>query len=60
MGDFDLFRLSAEHEAIRAAVRDLCDDKVAPYAAEVDERSEFPQQAYDALRASDFHAPHVP
>ncbi|MDQ3114407.1 MAG: acyl-CoA dehydrogenase family protein, partial [Actinomycetota bacterium] len=37
MGDFDLFRLSAEHEAIRAAVRDLCDDKVAPYAAEVDE-----------------------
>ncbi len=60
MGDFDLFRLSAVHEAIRAAVRDLCDDKVAPYAAEVDERSEFPQQAYDALRASDFHAPHVP
>ena len=60
MGDFDLFRLSAEHEAIRAAVRDLCDDKVAPYAAEVDEHSEFPQQAYDALRASDFHAPHVP
>jgi alkylation response protein AidB-like acyl-CoA dehydrogenase len=60
MGDFDLFRLSEEHEAIRAAVRDVCDDKVAPYAAEVDERSEFPQQAYDALRASDFHAPHIP
>jgi alkylation response protein AidB-like acyl-CoA dehydrogenase len=60
MGDFDLFRLSEEHEAIRAAVRDVCDDKVAPYAAEVDEKSEFPQQAYDALRASDFHAPHVP
>jgi len=58
--DFDLFRLSEEHDAIRAAVRDVCDDKVAPYAAEVDEKSEFPQQAYDALRASDFHAPHIP
>ena len=58
--DFDLFKLSEEHEAIRAAVRDVCDDKVAPYAAEVDEKSEFPQQAYDALRASDFHAPHIP
>ena len=60
MVDFDLFRLSEEHDAIRAAVRNVCDDKVAPYAAEVDERSEFPQQAYDALRASDFHAPHIP
>jgi alkylation response protein AidB-like acyl-CoA dehydrogenase len=33
---------------------------VAPYAAEVDEKGEFPQAAYDALRAADFHAPHVP
>jgi alkylation response protein AidB-like acyl-CoA dehydrogenase len=56
----DLYQLTDEHDAIRAAVRDLCTGKVAPYAAEVDEKGEFPQAAYDALRAADFHAPHVP
>jgi alkylation response protein AidB-like acyl-CoA dehydrogenase len=58
--DFDLFRISEDHEALRGAVRAVCEDKIAPHAAEVDERSEFPQAAYDALRAGDFHAPHVP
>lgn len=55
-----MFALSEEHRAIREAVRDLCDAKVAPYAAAVDEESRFPQEAADALTASDFHAPHVP
>jgi alkylation response protein AidB-like acyl-CoA dehydrogenase len=58
--DFDLYRLPEEHEAIREAVRAVCTDKVAPHAAEVDEKSEFPQASYDALRAADFHAPHIP
>jgi alkylation response protein AidB-like acyl-CoA dehydrogenase len=58
--DQPMFALSEEHQAIRAAVRAVCEDKVAPYAAMVDERAEFPQQAYDALAASDFHAPHLP
>jgi alkylation response protein AidB-like acyl-CoA dehydrogenase len=58
--DFDLFRLSEDHLALRDAVRQLAEAKIAPYAAEVDERGEFPQAAYDALRAGDFHAPHVP
>jgi len=58
--DQPMFALSEEHQAIRAAVRAVCEDKVAPYAAMVDERAEFPQQAYDALAASDFHAPHIP
>jgi alkylation response protein AidB-like acyl-CoA dehydrogenase len=57
---YPMFALSQEHQAIREAVRAVCDDKVAPHAAEVDESSEFPQSAYDALRASDFHAPHIP
>jgi alkylation response protein AidB-like acyl-CoA dehydrogenase len=57
---YPMFALSQEHQAIREAVRAVCDDKVAPHAAEVDESSEFPQAAYDALRASDFHAPHIP
>ncbi|QBX56298.1 acyl-CoA dehydrogenase [Nocardioides seonyuensis] len=60
MSDFPLYALSEEHQAIRAAVRDLCDNKVAPYAAAVDEEARFPQEAADALLAADFHAPHVP
>ena len=49
-----------EYEAIRAAVREVCEDKVAPNAAQADETGEFPWASYDALRASDFHAPHIP
>jgi alkylation response protein AidB-like acyl-CoA dehydrogenase len=59
-GGFDLFRISEDHEALREAVRAVCVDKIQPHAAEVDEKSEFPQAAYDALRAGDFHAPHIP
>ena len=58
--EFPLFALSEEHRAVRAAVRDLCDAKVAPYAADVDEHARYPQEAADALLAADFHAPHVP
>src|SRR6476619_6292343 len=61
MGEvFDAYSLSEEHVALRAAVRDLVTDKVAPYAAKVDEEARFPQEAYDALRAADLHAIHVP
>ncbi len=62
MGDasFDLYQLTDEHLMVRAAVRELAAKEVAPHAADVDERSRFPQEAYDALRASGFHAPHVP
>ena len=58
--DFDLFRTSEDHDALRDAVRAVADAKIAPHAADVDDRSRFPQEAYDALVASDFHAPHVP
>ncbi|NHN54617.1 acyl-CoA dehydrogenase [Calidifontibacter sp. DB0510] len=58
--DFDLFQISEDHQALREAIRAIADDKIAPHAAEVDDKSEFPQAAHDALVASDFHAPHVP
>src|SRR6188472_3760206 len=58
--DVPVFALSEEHQAIRAAVRDLCEAKVAPYAAEVDEESRYPEEAAMALQQADFHAPHVP
>jgi alkylation response protein AidB-like acyl-CoA dehydrogenase len=57
---FELYQLPEEHQAIREAVRAVCDDKVAPNAAAADETGVFPQASYDALRASDFHAPHIP
>jgi alkylation response protein AidB-like acyl-CoA dehydrogenase len=57
---FDIYQLTEEHEAVREAVRTVCDDKVAPHAATADETGEFPWSSYDALRASDFHAPHIP
>src|ERR671921_439526 len=60
MTAFDVYRLPEDHEAIRPAVREVCEARVAPHAAEADESGEFPKASYDALRASDFHAPHIP
>jgi len=60
MTEFDHFRITEDHEALREAVRSLAENKIAPYAAEVDATSAFPQAAYEALVAGDFHAPHVP
>ncbi|MFC0099513.1 acyl-CoA dehydrogenase family protein [Micromonospora marina] len=57
---FDVYRLPEEHEAIREAVREVCAAKVAPHAAEADEAGEFPKASHEALRAADFHAPHIP
>ena len=56
----ELYRPSEEHEAFRAAVREVCEAKVAPHAAEADQRAEFPAASFAALRAGDFHAPHIP
>jgi alkylation response protein AidB-like acyl-CoA dehydrogenase len=58
--DFDLFQVPEDHEDLREAVRAVAENKIAPYAAEVDRTASFPHAAYDALVASDFHAPHVP
>jgi alkylation response protein AidB-like acyl-CoA dehydrogenase len=58
--DFTAYALSPEHEALRESVRQLADDKIAPYAAQVDQRSEFPQEAHDALVKADLHAVHIP
>ncbi|HEX8973643.1 acyl-CoA dehydrogenase family protein [Oryzihumus sp.] len=57
---FDLFKISEDHEALREAIRSIAEDKIAPYAAAVDEEARYPQEAHDALVASDFFAPHIP
>ncbi|HEY9565725.1 MAG TPA: acyl-CoA dehydrogenase family protein [Nocardioides sp.] len=60
MSDFPLYSLSEEHQVVREAVRAICDAKVAPFAAEVDEEARYPREAAEALKAADFHAAHVP
>jgi alkylation response protein AidB-like acyl-CoA dehydrogenase len=58
--DFGAYRLSDEHVMLREAVQQLAEDKIAPYAAEVDDDARFPQEAHDALVQAGFHAVHVP
>ena len=58
--DFPLYAPSEEHRTIRKVVRELAEDKIAPYAAAVDEEARYPDEAAEALLAADFHAPHVP
>jgi len=58
--DFPAFALSAEHDALRESVRALAEEKIAPHAAQVDQASEFPQEAHDALVKADLHAVHIP
>ncbi len=60
MSDYPMYALSEDHLAIRAAIRSICEAKIAPHASAVDETAEFPQAAYAALAAADFAAPHIP
>ncbi|WGL53079.1 acyl-CoA dehydrogenase family protein [Nocardioides sp. BP30] len=60
MNEYPLFALSEEHQEIRRVIRAICEDKIAPAAAAVDEEARYPQEAHDALLAADFFAPHVP
>ena len=56
---FDQYQLSEEHQEIRNAVREVVDAKITPFAAAVDAEARYPQEAHDALIATDFFAPHV-
>ncbi|MFW0795241.1 acyl-CoA dehydrogenase [Gordonia sp. CPCC 205515] len=58
--DFNVFELPEEHVALREAIRALSEKEIEPHAADVDEKSRFPQEALDALVASGFNAIHVP
>jgi hypothetical protein len=57
---FDLFMLSDEHNELRAVLRDLCEQEIAPYAGDVDEHSRFPEEALKVLNDTGFSAVHVP
>ncbi|PRZ38617.1 alkylation response protein AidB-like acyl-CoA dehydrogenase [Antricoccus suffuscus] len=57
--DTKLYSTTNEHEELRQAVRRLADEKIAPYAAEVDENERYPQEAHDALVKAGFSAVHI-
>ncbi|HME14840.1 MAG TPA: acyl-CoA dehydrogenase [Mycobacterium sp.] len=57
---FDLFKLPEEHEELRAVIRALAEKEIAPYAADVDEKPRYPDEAFSALNASGFNAVHIP
>jgi len=57
---FDAFKLSDEHNELRAVLRDLCDKEIAPYAADVDEKARYTDEALAALTASGMAAIHIP
>ncbi|SNR56788.1 acyl-CoA dehydrogenase family protein, partial [Blastococcus mobilis] len=46
-----LYALTEEHDAIRAAIREIAEREIAPYAAEVDAESRYPVEAQKALTA---------
>lgn len=57
---FSPYQLPEEYADIRSATREVCDNGVAPNAAEADATASFPKRSYDALRSADLHAPHIP
>ncbi len=56
----ELFSLNDDHRAVRAAVRELAEAEILPYAADVDERERYPIEAQKALVASGMNAVHLP
>jgi len=54
------FRLTAEHEAIRQAVREFGEEEMRPVAREHDENREYPEDLRRQAAELDFVAPHVP
>src|SRR5215472_7320730 len=58
--DFPAFELTEELQELRAVVRALADDKIAPRAAEVDQSGEFPWDVHEALAKAELTAVHVP
>ena len=48
--------LTADQTALRDAVRELAQEKIAPRAAEIDRKGEFPWDVVELLRQHDFFA----
>jgi alkylation response protein AidB-like acyl-CoA dehydrogenase len=56
----DGFELTEEHLAFRQVVRDICTDRIAPRAAEIDRTGEFPWDVAKTLADNGLLGLHVP
>ena len=57
---YSLYALTEEHQLLRAAVRRLAEDKIAPRAAAIDEEAAYPWDVHAELKRADLLAIHVP
>ena len=55
-----LFQLPDEYSSLRKSVRALAEEKIAPFARDVDENARFPEEAALALSANNLSSAHVP
>jgi alkylation response protein AidB-like acyl-CoA dehydrogenase len=49
-----VFVLPAEYEELRLSIRRFAEEQIAPHAAEIDQRSEYPWKSFEAYRDSGF------
>jgi alkylation response protein AidB-like acyl-CoA dehydrogenase len=54
------FRLTAEHDAVRQAVREFGENEMRPVAREHDESKEYPEELRREAAKLDFVAPNIP
>lgn len=52
--------MSIEHREFRASVRKLAQTKIAPHAADVDDKERFPSESWAACAATTFPDLHIP
>ncbi len=57
---FSVYALTDEHDLLRKTVRELCQDIVAPRAAEIDEQGVYPWDIHQAFKDADLLAIHIP
>jgi len=55
-----MYRLTVQQEALLADLRQIAAGSIAPYADEVDAKSRFPREAFDALAAAGWLALTIP
>ena len=54
------FHLTEPQELLRRTVRELAERHIAPRAAEIDEREEYPEDVFQLLKAHDLLGLYVP
>ena len=55
----DLFTLSEEHRAFQEVVRKICEERIAPRAAEIDANAEFPWDVKEVLAENGLLGLHI-